>query len=532
MLTVKEITKFEEFLKIKDVWDRLMAESGIINPYLTHDWFRIAFEYFEKKNDLYILLVYDNNNIIAIAPLLIAREKQYGIFIRKVRFIENIHTPFQDIIITEQRQESLNTLINFLKDNCQKWDLFELKEIRSNSANIMILEDLVREMNFFHYQFFTSKRWTAQTDISWEDGMGKMPAKVRKEFRRKTKRLEKLGKISFQIFTDTAEIEKHLDIFFKIHEQTWKGKEKNAEFYYRIARDFSQRNEFGMYCLSLNEVPIAYMFGIKYKNTLFGIKTTYDPSYYAFSPGYTLFYDILEHSFHEEEIERFDIGRGEERYKQELTSEPIKQISFIAGHNKTFPSILFNARIKLAKFFKAQKVITVTVKYIARLHNLSGPIRKFTLDKINRFREKRQLIIYQKKLVPLQNNYNINGWYCRNADLNDLEHLAVAMKEKNFINLKKRLENEVCFLFEKNDEINSYFWFSLNNLIDTDGDHIVLTQFDPFVFNMDEALRSQMFNMVSNKLIEKKYNVLFAVSKSQDDQKNRFLESLNFQRYK
>ena len=532
MLTVKEITKFEDFLKLKNVWDGLLADSGMVNPYLTHNWFQIAFDYFENKNDLFILLIYDNDKVIAIAPLLISKEKQFGIFIKKVRFIENVHTPFQDIILSQKKKESLRAIIDFLKDKFKKWDLLDLKEIRTNSDNIKILEDLVCEKNFFHYQFFTSRGWIVQTNISLEAGLAKMQAKVRKEFRRKAKRLEKLGKISFQIITEPTEIEKHLDIFFKIHEQTWKGKEKNAEFYYRIARDFSQSKAFILCCLSLSGSPIAYMFGIKYRNTLFGIKTTYDPSYYAFSPGYTLFYDILEHSFKEEDIECFDIGRGEERYKQELTSIPIRQLNFIAGYKRSFPAFLFNARIRMAIYLKEQKVLIFVVNLISGLYNLLAKIKIFSLKKLKNLREKRQVMIYQKKLLPTPDRHTSNGWYCRNADIDDLEHLAVIMREKNFMNLKQRLSDEVCYLLEKNNKITNYFWFTFNNFIDTDDNHVVLTDFGPFFFSMDNKLRDQLFTIISNKLIEQKYTVIYAISTSMNDQKNKVLESLNFQKRK
>ena len=66
----------------------------------------------------------------------------------------------------------------------------------------------------FNRQFYLSTSWSAGTSSSWEIGLAKMPSKVRKEFKRKIRRIEKLGRLSLKIIIDIVDIEKHLDKFF------------------------------------------------------------------------------------------------------------------------------------------------------------------------------------------------------------------------------------------------------------------------------------------------------------------------------
>ena len=177
-------------------------------------------------------------------------------------------------------------------------------------------------------------------------------------------------------------IEKDLDQFFLIHAQTWKGKEENSEFYYKIAREFSQRKEFVMYCLCLNERPIAYMFGLKFKNGLFGIKTTYDPSFHAFSPGTYMFYKIIEDCCNARDIDKFDIGRGDERYKQDLASRPIDQLIFIAGHKKSFSSYVYHVRFKVVLYIKKKKLLMTGLTFFKNSNVMIKKIQDYFKQKI------------------------------------------------------------------------------------------------------------------------------------------------------
>jgi hypothetical protein len=532
VLSLRKITEYSELLKIKDMWDNLLAESGINNPYLKHDWFRIAYKHFENKAKLFILLVSSKDKVIAIAPFLISREKYNGICMKRIRFLENVHTPFQDIIVTQRKQESLKTIVDFLYNNIQMWDFMELKEIRDDSENLKILASLCSGVNIFNYQFFMTSSWCSPTNMSLKEGLAKLKPKVRREQKRKIRRIERQGKLSFQIFTKSEEIEKHLDIFFEIYKKTWKGKEQNAGFYYQIAREFSKRNEFIIYCLSLNERPIAYTCCLKLENTLFCLKTTFDASYYAFSPGSIMFNKILESAYENKDIERFDIGRGDERYKQDMGTYPINHINFIGGHKKTFVSYLLHIRFKLVIYFKKKKLLNTILTFFKDTHKLMKKIPEYYAKIPKIFRENRRIIVFHKDLFPVKNNNN--DYFYRKANLDDIEHLAVAMKVKKLSNLKEKISTEYCYIIQKDGKIQKYFWFAENNLeaniLNKNTNEIILTDFDPSLFNLDGKSLNNLFNPICNELVKQEYNGLYAFSESIDTQKNSFYKTLGFKK--
>ena len=88
-------------------------------------------------------------------------------------------------------------------------------------------------------------------------------------------------------------------------------------------------------------------------------------------------------------------------------------------------------------------------------------IQKYFQEKSEIF-SRNQMIVYNKKLSQVKSEVMDNGLFCKKADLDDMEHLAVAMQIRKFSILKRRLENENCFLIKKDEKIQSYFWFTHN----------------------------------------------------------------------
>jgi CelD/BcsL family acetyltransferase involved in cellulose biosynthesis len=65
--------------------------------------------------------------------------------------------------------------------------------------------------------------------------------------------------------------------------------------------------------------------GLRSQESVYAIKTTYDPSFYAFSPGVILFYRVIEELCSRGDVRHFDFGRGDEQYKREWSPAVIQQ---------------------------------------------------------------------------------------------------------------------------------------------------------------------------------------------------------------
>src|SRR5262245_63840002 len=83
-LRVTELTTEDELRRLGPVWDRLIEESGLDNPFLTHACILSAWESFGDGNRLQILVVSDEAGPVAIAPFMIGPERLFGLRLRRV----------------------------------------------------------------------------------------------------------------------------------------------------------------------------------------------------------------------------------------------------------------------------------------------------------------------------------------------------------------------------------------------------------------------------------------------------------------
>lgn len=553
MLTIEKISKLSELLELKDIWNNLLARNEDYNiPYLTHGWFSTAYEYLDKDKELSVLLIKDENQVIGIAPLLLSREKLLGFPIKRIGFVKNANTPYQDFILTEKKEECFRLILQYLKRNSWPWCIVELHEMRDRSENLKILQKLCDSNNFFFNKTPQSYSWYLSTNSSWEEGLGKIKPKVRKEFRRKIKRLEGLGQLNIQVVTEIADIKRHLEVYLDFHARTWKGRESNPEFYFKIAEYFAKKSNLLLYALLLNNQPIAYLYSIKSYKTLFGLKTTYNPSYYAFSPGIALFYQSIEKMFHDRDIVEFDIGRGDERFKSEWTSLAYEQFSIILGRKDILNSIYFFSKFKIAPFCRDKIVLKNILNGLKVILNTSkkeikglkrdgllGYLWSLIQKSLSLIYIKTEVNIFEKKIISARTEIaSDDNLIYRFAELNDLIPLVVAMESRNLKDVQNKLKsNEKCFVVMDEHEILYYFWltphqFSIKHVdreIRLKDNQLFLLDFkNPN--NLDDlGLFTKTFEKACDKLSQNKYGAVIAASNKLDSYKNKLIESLGFQ---
>ncbi len=533
MLSVRAVTTYDDFLRMKTTWDSLLSKSGLENPFLTHDWFRIAFNHFNKHNDLFILVVQSEEEVIAIAPFIISREKFWGLPIKKIRFLDNVHTPSQEFILTERPLDAVASILDFLQSNHQLWDVFELKEIRENSDTLFLLEKLCEERNIFHPRFFVSTNWEASTDISLEEALAKLSANARRKYKRRHNHLKKLGHLSFEVITDFNTIEKNLHIFFTFYEQSWKGKERNSDFYYDIARAFCQKNEAILFALFLNQQPIAYLFTVRAGKKLFGRKTTFDPSFYAYSPGRFLLDEIYSYCIENDDIVSLDFGRGNESYKQDYGGIPLPQVCLLGAHKTTIVSFIFFLRYRIVLYFKKKKYFMVIQDSIG---NGIRQLRKLsTITKTKMFFKHRAPEVYLKTMNGTYAQPEEKSWQIRYAGMEDLDDLVIAMRAKRFTDVRERLENEKCVLFTRNNKIEHYFWLSDNKTkyasLNFQNNVWILTDYNSSFLQVDEQLALKIMNALCHVLASNECRQLFLIFSPSNSDKKAFFELLGFKKY-
>ena len=184
----------------------------------------------------------------------------------------------------------------------------------AGSDNQKILEMVCKKRGLGVSRFVGAGEAIIPVLSSLEDFRGSLDRKVRKEFRRFSNKLDKLGSWSISCCgVDRNSVRK----VWAVEKYSWKNDlegKKNAikNWGIRLALSGAQRNECGgffdseIWFLDLNDMPIAYVLVLKRHQIVFFAKTSYDQRFRAASPGKFLMNILIERIFSKQTFEKID----------------------------------------------------------------------------------------------------------------------------------------------------------------------------------------------------------------------------------
>jgi CelD/BcsL family acetyltransferase involved in cellulose biosynthesis len=336
---IKIVQDIAEFEKLESEWNMIAENSGHHVPFLCFDWFKIWLKYFVKGNDLFILLVYDGDHPVAIAPLLFKSEKFRGfIKARKIELIGNVHSPIRNFIFKNQDDEekgrSLRDIIDFFKGEYRDWDVIELDSLPEEDRSIDILTKIVSRSGLKQRQYNCFGDWYLdEINYSGDEYIKGRPKNTRLELKRRKKRLEEIGQLEFQIGKDKDKLDYYINLYHEVRSKSWKHPEMDILF----QRDFRQLAaekgwlRFGF--LFLNSSPIAVQLRIVSNGVAYFMDTVHDPNYNQFAPGSILRAEFTKYLIDVDKVKEIDNLKGDEPYKKEWTPKRRERIGITMFNN-------------------------------------------------------------------------------------------------------------------------------------------------------------------------------------------------------
>jgi len=314
----------ETFLGMGDEWNRLLMRSSSASSYLTHEWLSAWLNSYAKKNHLMIVLAKEEGRIIGAAPLMIVKSRFRGFPITKLTFIGDSNWTVGDFIISEERE----TVLKGIMDNLYKeaWDIIDLQGIPEDSPNLKILKDIAGAKGTDYTSAPTSVYPFLKIDLPWEDFYNSRSVRFKKATRNKLNRINKAGDVKVRKFSSKKEVADVLPVIFEIGLKGWKHEinsaisstKDNRCFYTALSEAMSKKGLVDIWLLSLNNIPIAFEYHLRYDGKVYGLIADYDESYKELSPGSILDYYIVEYLFRNERCE-YDMGSGNSFYKEHWT---------------------------------------------------------------------------------------------------------------------------------------------------------------------------------------------------------------------
>lgn len=305
----------EDWQKIRNLgeeWNRLAALSD------THEVFS-TFEYADawissgvRDAKPHVVIVEDGPDLAAIAPLMIASKRICGVRLATVEFVGAPNSDYSDFLARDEA--ALAELWRAVQDSADGADMLYLQQLKETSASFRMLKAdpglIVRPCTMG-----LSAKLPDKPDAPVEAYL-KGPG-LRK---RTLRRVEKEGAVELLMFDRPGDVKAHLPILFDQHVRRWAGTSTPSFFLNEAVRavyaNWAERlgSRVVLSILTLNNCPVAAVYGFAHNRKLVVHTVTFDPDYKQFHCGLVCIVRVMQ-ALRRRGIEYIDFTRGSEAFK-------------------------------------------------------------------------------------------------------------------------------------------------------------------------------------------------------------------------
>lgn len=291
-----EIVKdLDAFRKLQSGWDRLADRFG--TPLLQHRWFLACAETLHADDRLHTLVVREDGRITAIAPLIHVRRRWVSWL--EIIGMRRLHEPAGFLF---ESDSSLRTLALGLFRLRWPWSF---QRIPTSSPVIDLLRPGFSKWGLTLHRGGSASLYL-DTSPSWDAFMPTIAASRRTDLRRRLRRAEQLGKISFRVHCpDENTFESALQTAIEIESDSWKGRvgsslktDRALQSFFRDYLDGARSAGTLRICImKLGGEPVAMQLAVVSAKRLWILKVGYREAFARYAPGMQLTMETIRHCF-------------------------------------------------------------------------------------------------------------------------------------------------------------------------------------------------------------------------------------------
>ncbi|MBI3894993.1 MAG: GNAT family N-acetyltransferase [Acidobacteria bacterium] len=386
-LSIEIISDSDSLIGMESLWNRLLDEAGIDYPFLTHQWVRTWWECFGAGKKLHVLLVKDGDEVIAIAPLMLTRRKFYGLPLRCLEFIANVHTPRFDFIVTRRPAEAYRAIWASLTEQRRLWDVLLLCQVPSDSRTREEIARLAAQENLHYGQWCSAHSPYLTVQGTWENYFKQLHSKHRANVRRRLKRLSELGEVEMERISSEQPLESALEEGFRIEGAAWKDRNgtsihaqpESRFFYTKLGQRFLRQGWLQLCFLTVGGRRVAFHYSLGYNNKVYLLKPGYDPEHAACSPVNLLCFLFLQKAF-DNGLGEFDFLGVDDEWKLQWTRMTRSHYWVYVFSRAPLASLVHLAKFRLIPGLQQKRVYQVLRDRIVSLWRSARPAKETALS--------------------------------------------------------------------------------------------------------------------------------------------------------
>jgi len=345
ILKIIELDDFNQFVDLKDAWNDLLAKSKDNDVFSTWEWLSSWWRHFGEGRKLRVLLVNDNNKIVAIAPLMWSKYNflHFGSF-TKIEFIGSPQSDYNNFILIKRKMKCLRLFLDYLNEH-NDWDYLELSDISESTVSMKLLRQMPSEelLGGRLEEKVTFLCPYMNLPDSMEMFMSRLSGNMRRNLRRRMRRLSEKYRVEVRTHADFSSIEEAMNAFYKLHQKRWGiqgfpgvfAEKRLRDFHLDVARHLAEKGWLSLYFLIANDDPIAAIYSFDYKQKKYEYLTGFDPEYSQYGVG-NLIRRYVAGECIRRGLKEYDLMRGAEPYKSSWNTKNRKNLELRLIHKGLF----------------------------------------------------------------------------------------------------------------------------------------------------------------------------------------------------
>lgn len=314
-------------------WNALLGQSSSNTVFLTWEWVTQWWECFGHGRTLHVLLGYDGDELVGIAPLMRNTCRVCGIPLRSIEFIgsgrESVPDHLAFIAPKGRHAGFAAAVIDHLRSIEATWDVVCLRDMLYDIAVIADIQRIAQK-NFSCDIVIRPDAVCPYVSLprTWDEYLSTLSSEMRYSIRRKERKCTQELSVTCSFVDDPAALPKTMQRLREIHTLRMREKHNTGEsqgdpfwdFHGKIAHIFSIQQWLLLGVLQANGVIVACQYAFNYAGKVYFYQSGIDPAYSKYGIGVVLMSAMIQQSIMRGSHE-YDFLRGNETYKTHWTKQ-------------------------------------------------------------------------------------------------------------------------------------------------------------------------------------------------------------------
>ena len=331
-MQIRSIKRYEDFCALKEKWQCLFGQIAEKNIFLSWQWFDLCWRHYSEEAKPLIVIVEDDERVIAIAPLMNTSRGMRSFGRKLIGFLDaNDNADYRDFLVSKGEEKSIELVFDYLLKK-KRWAKIDLKRICGSSPNAEAIRGVCAGIDRPYVYRTNCVSPRVQIKGTWEDYYSGLSKGLRQDIRTSINKFAKSGHLCFEV-ADKETLQVYLDELFHMHGKRQRGKagisvfegEQNQAFFRDVVGTFTNLGLCEISVLKIDEKIISAVLGLTFNDTYYYWIPSFDPGYVKYSPGKLHLYYLMQSCF-QHGFKLFDFMIGDEAYKLRWANDSVNVI--------------------------------------------------------------------------------------------------------------------------------------------------------------------------------------------------------------